>query len=422
MFFIDRVSNYRIYNDDGTTSLGKIGKWFEDAFEEIGSRASYKDLISHHVSEVHGGYFSQDKKGRLKDTRGNTSDDESTYTLIMRDKERLLDRAVPLRFIFSHSALREGWDNPNVFQICTLNETRSKEKKRQEVGRGLRLPVNGVGERVHDDTVNRLTVIANEAYQDFARALQTELEEDFGVQFGKVEKIAFARFVVTGGDGKQRELGQDASNELWEELVGHGYLNNAGEIQSAFAPQNPHFVLNVSDKFTALRAEIIDEIKGRIFENRVVDVRQRRELKFQKEVHLGDDFAALWERIKHWTRYRVTFDSGELITRAVGRIVAMESIRPPKMAMTKVGLRLTKAGVDSDNKLEEKAIDVGPVPVLPDILGFLQMETKLTRRNNCRNSEAVWATGRVQTEPSILHERSCSRNRTCVSRPYARRH
>ena len=142
---------------------------------------------------MHNGYFSQDKQGHAKDTRGNTADDEDTYSLIMRDKERLLDPNVPLRFIFSHSALREGWDNPNVFQICTLNETQSLEKKRQEIGRGLRLPVNETGERVHDETVNRLTVIANESYEDFARTLQTEFEEDFGIQFGKVEKIAFAQ-------------------------------------------------------------------------------------------------------------------------------------------------------------------------------------------------------------------------------------
>ena len=163
LFFIDRVANYRIYNEDGTTSLGKIGLWFEEAFRELTAKPIYKGLIPFDVAEVHNGYFSQDKQGHAKDTRGNTADDEDTYNLIMRDKERLLDPDVALRFIFSHSALREGWDNPNVFQICTLNETQSAEKKRQEIGRGLRLPVNEIGERVHDETVNRLTVIANES-------------------------------------------------------------------------------------------------------------------------------------------------------------------------------------------------------------------------------------------------------------------
>src|SRR5258708_31191456 len=155
----------------------------------------------------------------------------------MRDKERLLDPAVALRFIFSHSALREGCDNPNVFQICTLNETQSAEKKRQEIGRGLRLPVNETGERVHDDTVNRLTVIANESYEEFARTLQTEFEEDFGIKFGKVEKIAFARLVRRAADGTEVAIGQDESAKIWAELVAGGYLNAAGGIQDQFAPK-----------------------------------------------------------------------------------------------------------------------------------------------------------------------------------------
>jgi type III restriction enzyme len=125
----------------------------------------------------------EDNKGKFKDTSGETKDDDSTYNLIMKEKEKLLDIENPLRFIFSHSALREGWDNPNVFQICTLNETGSEMKKRQEIGRGLRLAVNSAGERIFDSSINRLTVVANEAYEDFAKALQREIEEDCGVSF-----------------------------------------------------------------------------------------------------------------------------------------------------------------------------------------------------------------------------------------------
>ena len=222
------------------------------------------------MAEVHNGYFSQDKQGRAKDTRGNTADDEDTYNLIMRDKERLLDLNEPLRFIFSHSALREGWDSPNVFQVCTLNESQSAEKKRQEIGRGLRLPVNEVGERVHDETVNRLTVIANESYEDFARTLQTEFEEDFGIRFGKVEKIAFAKLVRQAGDGTELGIGQEESAKIWHELVANGYINAAGAILDEFDPKNPHFELKVSDEFADLRAEIIDEINRKVFKNRIV--------------------------------------------------------------------------------------------------------------------------------------------------------
>jgi type III restriction enzyme len=183
LFFIDRVANYRNYDSGGIHLKGKFAEWFEYAYREVSGKAAYKGLISFEAEEVHNGYFSQDKKGKWKDTRGNTQADDDTFKLIMKNKEQLLDTGEPLRFIFSHSALREGWDNPNVFQICTLNETQSELKKRQEIGRGLRLAVNQEGNRTHDANINRLTVIANESYEDFAKQLQTEIEEDCGVSF-----------------------------------------------------------------------------------------------------------------------------------------------------------------------------------------------------------------------------------------------
>ena len=183
LFFIDRVANYRNYENDDPVK-GKIALWFEEFYEKIRKQDKYKDLLKYKTEQVHNGYFSQDKKGIFKDTSGDTAVDDDTYALIMKDKERLLDINEPLRFIFSHSALREGWDNPNVFQICTLNETQSTLKKRQEIGRGLRLPVNQDGKRVFDENINVLTVSANEYYEDFAKALQSEIEEECGVKFG----------------------------------------------------------------------------------------------------------------------------------------------------------------------------------------------------------------------------------------------
>ncbi|HAR48699.1 DEAD/DEAH box helicase [Smithella sp. SCADC] len=183
LFFIDRVANYRSYGADGNPVKGKFALWFEEIYREMSGKGSYKGLLPYQAEEVHNGYFSQDKKGSWSDTKGNSLADDDTFKLIMKDKERLLDINEPLRFIFSHSALREGWDNPNVFQICTLNETHSELKKRQEIGRGLRLAVNQEGMRIQDTNINRLTVIANEAYEDFARQLQTEIEEDCGVSF-----------------------------------------------------------------------------------------------------------------------------------------------------------------------------------------------------------------------------------------------
>lgn len=183
LFFIDKVANYRTYNQDNTADKGKFAMWFEELFAKYAAMPKYQDLYPFKPSEVHNGYFSQDKKGKLKDTKGNTKQDDTTYNLIMKHKERLLDVNEPLRFIFSHTALREGWDNPNVFQICTLNETKSDVKKRQEIGRGLRLPVDSSGQRSFDKRINILTVIANETYKDFSEQLQKEIQEETSVDF-----------------------------------------------------------------------------------------------------------------------------------------------------------------------------------------------------------------------------------------------
>lgn len=183
LFFIDKVVNYRSYDIAGNTVKGKFAEWFEEIYQEYVSKPVFKELDKFPVEETHKGYFSQDNKGKVKDTSGETKADDDTYSLIMKDKEKLLGLDNSLRFIFSHSALRVGWDNPNVFQICTLNETKSDIKKRQEIGRGLRLAVDQSGKRTYDQNINRLTVIANEAYDDFAKALQKEIEEDCGIAF-----------------------------------------------------------------------------------------------------------------------------------------------------------------------------------------------------------------------------------------------
>lgn len=196
LFFIDKVANYRSYDDEGNSVSGKFALWFEQAFNEFANQSRYHGLIPHSAEAVHNGYFSQDRKGKgdaaktwwVDSTERGSKRDDTTYELIMREKERLLSLDEPLQFIFSHSALREGWDNPNVFQICTLNETKSVLKKRQEIGRGLRLAVNQQGERVHDKDINVLTVIPNESYEAFALSLQAEIEEDTGDSFtGRVK-------------------------------------------------------------------------------------------------------------------------------------------------------------------------------------------------------------------------------------------
>lgn len=215
LFFIDKVANYRQYDAAGNPVKGKFAEWFEEIYAEYMAKPAFKELDRFPVKDIHNGYFSQDSKGRMKDTSGETKADDDTYSLIMKDKEKLLGLDNPLRFIFSHSALREGWDNPNVFQICTLNETKSDIKKRQEIGRGLRLAVDQEGKRTYDRNINRLTVVANESYDDFAKALQKEIEEDCGVAFTGRVKNKQTRTAVNyrkGFEADPRFL------EIWEKL------------------------------------------------------------------------------------------------------------------------------------------------------------------------------------------------------------
>lgn len=216
IFFVDKVSNYRGYDASGNQLQGKFATWFEESFKKWNEAPQYKGLFSLEAKEVHDGYFSQDK-GKVKDTKEGrlTKADDETFTLIMKDKERLLDPNTALRFIFSHSALREGWDNPNVFQICTLNETKSVLRKRQELGRGLRLCVNTDGIRVTDRDLNRLTVIANEEYEDFSRSLQKEIEEDCGVNFEGRIKDARKRAQI---QLKKKWMDDALFLELWEKI------------------------------------------------------------------------------------------------------------------------------------------------------------------------------------------------------------
>ncbi|HED3889906.1 TPA: DEAD/DEAH box helicase family protein [Morganella morganii] len=377
LFFIDKVSNYREYNDDGTTSLGKLGRWFEEAYNELTQKPVYRGLLNFPVAEVHNGYFSQDKKGIAKDTTGKTKDDEDTYSLIMRDKERLLSLDEPLRFIFSHTALREGWDNPNVFQICTLNETKSTDRKRQEIGRGLRLPVNQNGERVHDASVNRLTVIANESYDDFAKQLQTEYEEDYGIGFGKLGINAFAK--LANPDARQYvNIGQEASEVIFSSLQKNGYLDAEGRVTDKFDPKNPHFILNLPPKWAHMRPQVTDEINKYVFRNRIVNARDKRTLTLRKNVTLDPAFRELWERISQRTRFRVTFDTDELVKAAAKAIAEMPPIHRSRITTEVYRLDTNKAGIEGE-QISGGVREISQSPDLPDLLAYLQNSTELTR-------------------------------------------
>jgi len=254
LFFIDKVANYRSYDEDGNPVKGKYAQWFEEEYAELIQREKYKTLFADVDTEslpeiVHNGYFAQDK-GKFKDsTTGSSEADSDAYSLIMKDKERLLSFSSKLKFIFSHSALREGWDNPNVFQICTLNETASVLKKRQEIGRGLRLAVNQDGERIQGFEVNTLTVMANEAYESFVRRLQKEMEEDEDLHFGTVLEHQFANITQTNLDGTTSYIGEKESKKLYEHLKKEGHIDKKGKVQDSLR-------IALKDKTLELPAEL----------------------------------------------------------------------------------------------------------------------------------------------------------------------
>lgn len=381
LFFIDKVANYRAFDEQENPALGPIGQWFEDAYIELTSEPRYEKLALPPVEQVHDGYFSVDTKGVYKDTRGTGEADSSTYDLIMRHKERLLSADEPLRFIFSHSALREGWDNPNVFQICTLNDSRSTDRKRQEIGRGLRLPVNQAGERIHDPLINRLTIVANEAYDQFARTLQAEYEEDTGQRFGIVPKEAFAKLSIPAlpGDPTRAPIGQDLSGEVWTHLCNVGYLGTDGVVLPKFDPDAEGFELDVPEGFKAIRAQITDTISKFVFANRVINAKKRQKVRFRKQVTLEPGFKALWDRISQRTKYRVSLSTDELATEAVSAIAGAEPIGPPKVRVRTVEVEHSAAGLTTDKLIDQRDYDTARPILLPDILADLQNETDLTR-------------------------------------------
>ena len=349
LFFIDRVASYRDYDAANRPTKGKFAQWFEEELAVLAKEPPYRVLewTKLPIERIHDGYFAQDRKGVFKDTKGDTQADDDVYNLIMKNKEQLLSIDEPLRFIFSHSALREGWDNPNVFQICTLNETKSAVKKRQEIGRGLRLPVDQDGKRVFDETINKLYVMANESYEDFARALQTEYEEDCGVTFGKVPITAFAR-LTREVDGEEVPIGKPAADSIRTALVAQQMLEADGRIGPAFDPRRKDFTLLLPPEFAGMEPAVTDLLAAHQIERHIRKERDEKPSRLKKEVTLSPDFEALWSKIKPKTTYRVEFETEVLASRAVAAIKKMERVEPPKIRVTAGRIEVRKGGVAAE--------------------------------------------------------------------------
>ncbi|CAN7698028.1 DEAD/DEAH box helicase family protein [Acidovorax sp. LjRoot118] len=396
LFFIDAVERYRQYDKDGNAVKGDYARIFEEEYRRAAKLPAYQSLfaeldLAHAAEDVHNGYFSRDKQGKWSDTAennaGNRENAERAYNLIMKEKEKLLDIKTPLKFIFSHSALKEGWDNPNVFQICTLRDIGTERERRQTIGRGLRLCVDQNGERVRGFEVNRLTVIATESYEQFAENLQKEIEADTGIRFGILEQHQFAAIAIKAADGSLVPLGVDQSKALWDHLKAAGHVDAKGKVQDSLKLALKNGTLALPPAFEAQRAqiaEVLRKVSGRL-EIKNADERKAVPLRKDKDgkaVYLSDDFKALWDRIKHQTTYRVQFDNAKLLNACIAGLQKAPPIAKARLQWRKADIAIGKAGVQATEKEGAATVVLDDADIeLPDLLTDLQDRTQLTRRS-----------------------------------------
>ncbi|RRD44944.1 DEAD/DEAH box helicase family protein [Buchananella hordeovulneris] len=387
LFFIDKVSSYL---GEGTNNLDASG-FFAEAFDTIYREEREKNPATHAFLpadpvEARSGYFAQMKAGKgknapmtFKDSSGNTRADDEAYELIMKDKIRLLSMDEPVRFIFSHSTLREGWDNPNVFQICTLRDMSTEAERRQTIGRGLRLPVNQNGERIKDTGVAQLTVVANESYKAFAAALQDEYRSA-GVAIGCVRKTEFAGLpAVDPITGNETRLGTRRSGLIYDSLLSQGYINTVGEVLGTWMPEQLEFTINLPDEFAGYEDDIIRIVDDCKIEKIVKAKRKRVARKFNKQVCATPEFEEFWEAITARTTYRVALDREDLIARSIVSIKQAPRIDPIRIQVTRTGLEITRGGPKGMELGSRSTVLTDSYP-LPDIISQLQEATSLTRR------------------------------------------
>ena len=391
LFFIDAVDRYRQYDGEGNPVKGKYAQMFEEEYQRFARHPDYRTLfdavaLNAGAEDVHNGYFSIDKKGGWTNTsennQANRDNAERAYNLIMKEKEKLLGLETPLKFIFSHSALREGWDNPNVFQICTLRDIRSERERRQTIGRGLRLCVNQEGKRLHGFDVNTLTVIATESYEEFAENLQQEIETETRIRFGVVETHQFAAIPVAGADGQTTALGGDASKIIWEHLKSEGYIDATGRIQNSLRTALKEETLSVPKEFAGQRGGItglLRKLAGRL---EIKNADERRTVRPRQAVLHSPEFKELWDRIKHKTTYRVEFDNEKLLAKCTQALQAAPAIPKTRLQWRKADIAIGQSGVEATETIGAATMVLDESNIeLPDVLTELQDRTQLTRRS-----------------------------------------
>nr|WP_305142528.1 DEAD/DEAH box helicase family protein [uncultured Acetatifactor sp.] len=413
LFFIDEVANYREYDAAGQPVNGKYAAMFEEEYEDIigsmqlaiGDDEYLRYLQAISASKTHAGYFSVDGKGKMVNSKvgrkETTSDDVSAYELIMKNKELLLDRdpvRSPVRFIFSHSALREGWDNPNVFQICTLKQSGSDVRKRQEVGRGLRLCVNQSGERMDTNVlgndvhnINILTVIASESYDSFAKGLQTEMAEAVADRPHAVTVELFVGKVIKDEQGNEQVVDQNTASAIHFDMIVNGYIDRKGVLTDKYYEDKANGEIKVAEEVADSAASVLAIIDS-IYDERSMQPENARsnnvELQVDEDKLAMPEFQALWSKINAKSVYIVDFDTEELIQKA---IAALNS----KLRVSKIHFQVETGAMTAIKSKEELLSGASFVKeesasygvtiransnVKYDLIGKLVDETGLTRK------------------------------------------
>ena len=419
LFFIDAVNRYRGYDDDGNPVKGDYALMFEEEYRRLANHPDYRTLfhevdLTSATEKVHNGYFSIDRKkvgGHtvevFKDTGGNSKADDDTYNLIMKDKEKLLSLETPLKFIFSHSALREGWDNPNVFQICALRDVRTERERRQTIGRGLRLCVNQDGERLRGFDINTLTVVAMESYEEFAENLQREIEQDTGIRFGVVEEHQFAAIPIADEDGQMTPLGFEASKVLWNHLRAEGYIDMQGRIQDSLRKALKEETFVVPGDFTEQRAEIAKVLRKLAGRLEIKDADERRSVRPRQAALNSLEFKALWDRIKYKTTYRVAFDNEDLLEKCARALREAPPIPKTRLQWRKADVTIGQSGVEATETVGAATVVLDEADIeLPDVLTELQDRNSAHPTKYPANSQREPSTRRLQTQSTAVH-RDC---------------
>ena len=440
LFFIDKVENYRTAEGE----KGIYAEIFESCFEELLARDKYAALRGKFpgtVETVHNGYFSQDKKGAFKNTKGDTLADDDTYNTIMRDKEWLLSFDCPLRFIWSHSALKEGWDNPNVFQVCTLIEQKSTFTQRQKIGRGLRLCVDQQGNRIEDRNINILHVMANESFAEFAQSLQKEIEAETGVKFGMlqislfvgqtyeeeitvekpitaqqaeiilaavsqasapekiqlpkeleparkeiieavVENKPIAELKYSEIITEQKAISYDEAATLMTDLEEKELVTKDGKIKDILKAQLAAGTLDLGERFSqAAQKVIIQTIERADSKPPIRDGLREVKVRLKKQVLDCPKFMEIWDRIKQKTTYRVALDRKALMKKCIDELKAMPPIQKARLVSQTADLNIEHSGITHTER-SLRATELGDgyhSHTMPDIIRVITTETLLKR-------------------------------------------